>query len=77
MIPCVISEITGLGRPASSHAFLTSGTASRACSALIITRLYSSAHLAADARVRGLALPPTIRLGGEIGLGWAFPPLIR
>ena len=52
---------------------VTSGTAAAHSSAVIITRLYSSAQLAANRRLRGFALPPTIRLGVESGLGWASP----
>ena len=69
----VISEITGSGRSASRHARLTTGTASAHSSAVIITRLYSSAQRAANRRLRGFARPPTIRFGGESGLGSASP----
>jgi hypothetical protein len=73
MMQLVISEITGPGLSASCQACRTSGTAAAHSSAVIITRLYSSAQLAANRRLRGLALPPTIRLGVESGLGWASP----
>ncbi len=69
----VISEITGPGLSASCHAALTSGTAAAHSSAVIITRLYSSAQWRPIAGCGASPCLPTIRLGVESGLGRASP----